>query len=89
MIETITMLFIGLVTGLCIKKLRVKGLERRLDKMLSIIVMVLFFVMGLTLGSDDKIIYNLMFLGYHSIILASLIFLGSTIFGYIFRRVIR
>ncbi len=87
MIETITMLFIGLVIGFALKKFRVKDVGRKLDKMLSIIVMFLLFVMGLKLGSDDKIIYNLMFLGYHSIILAFLIFLGSIIFGYLFNRV--
>ncbi|MBC7092042.1 MAG: hypothetical protein H5T50_09090 [Nitrososphaeria archaeon] len=54
--------------------------------MLSTIVLVLLFLMGLTFGSDEKIVYNFMVLGYGSIVLSALAFLGSIIFGYIFRR---
>ncbi|MEM2154276.1 MAG: LysO family transporter [Nitrososphaeria archaeon] len=86
MIETVITLFIGIIIGLILKKLGLQDVRQKLDKLLSIVVVVLLFVMGLTLGSDNNIIYNLMLLGYNSLILASLIFLGSIIFSYIFRR---
>ncbi|MEM0053494.1 MAG: LysO family transporter [Nitrososphaeria archaeon] len=86
MIETVITLFIGIIIGLILKKLGLQDVRQKLDKLLSIVVVVLLFIMGLTLGSDNNIIYNLMLLGYNSIILASLIFLGSIIFSYIFRR---
>ncbi|MCX8189349.1 MAG: LysO family transporter [Nitrososphaeria archaeon] len=88
MIEAVIMLFIGICIGLILKKLELKDFRQKLDKLLTIIVIILLFVMGITLGSDNNIIYNLMALGYNSIILASLIFLGSIIFAYIFRRVV-
>ncbi|MEM2180771.1 MAG: LysO family transporter [Nitrososphaeria archaeon] len=86
MIETVITLFIGIIIGLILKKLGLQDVRQKLDKLLSIVVVVLLFIMGLTLGSDNNIIYNLMLLGYNSLILASLIFLGSIIFSYIFRR---
>lgn len=86
MIETVIMLFIGLIIGFTLKKLGLHDIRQKLDKLLSIIVITLLFIMGLTLGSDNNILYNLVLIGYNSIILASLIFLGSVILGYIFRR---
>jgi hypothetical protein len=38
------------------------------------------------MGSDKKIINNFMALGYNSVVLSALAFLGSIIFGYLFRR---
>lgn len=86
MIETLIMLSIGLTIGFLFKKFHTEKLKWKLNSLLSVVVIVLLFVMGLTLGSNDEIIYNFTILGYNSIVLALLIFFGSILFGYIFKR---
>jgi len=86
MIGTLAMLLIGLAIGFMFKKLGMQSIKAKLDNLLSIIVLLLLFLMGLAFGSDQKIINNFMALGYNSVILSALAFLGSIIFGYLFRR---
>jgi uncharacterized membrane protein YbjE (DUF340 family) len=86
MIETLAMLLIGLAIGFVFKKLGMQSIKAKLDDLLSIIVLFLLFLMGIAFGSDQKIINNFMTLGYNSVVLSALAFLGSIIFGYLFRR---
>ena len=86
MIETLAMLLIGLAIGFMFKKLGMQSIKAKLDDLLSIIVLFLLFLMGIAFGSDQKIINNFMILGYNSVVLSALAFLGSIIFGYLFRR---
>jgi uncharacterized membrane protein YbjE (DUF340 family) len=86
MIETLAMLLIGLAIGFMFKKLGMQSIKAKLDDLLSIIVLFLLFLMGIAFGSVQKIINNFMTLGYNSVVLSALAFLGSIIFGYLFRR---
>lgn len=86
MIETLAMLLVGSIIGFMFRKLGMRSIKAKLDRMLSTIVLILLFLMGLTFGSNEKIVYNFMALGYGSIVLSILAFLGSIIFGYVFRR---
>ena len=86
MIETLAMLLIGLAIGFMFKKLGMQSIKAKLDNLLSIIVLFLLFLMGIAFGSDQKIINNFMALGYNSVVLSASAFIGSIIFGYLFRR---
>ncbi|MBC7091509.1 MAG: hypothetical protein H5T50_06325, partial [Nitrososphaeria archaeon] len=58
MIETLAMLLVGSIIGFMFRKLGIWSIKAKLDRMLSTIVLVLIFLMVLTFGSDEKIVYN-------------------------------
>lgn len=79
--KVLLFLLIGMAAGyLCRQKRAIKLLS---DKLLSISIFLLLFLLGLSVGSNQQIIANLNVIGFNAIVLAAAGVLGSIFFAYL------
>lgn len=88
MVEVIAFLTLGIILGYFVrKKLKFLSLSNRL---VSISIYALLFLLGVALGTNDEILVQLPKLGGYAFILAVLSIIGSIILAsFLYRRVFK
>lgn len=68
--------------------LRHRDCSARVERTISLTILVLLFVLGLSVGSNRQIIANLVHLGWQAVVLATLSLIGSVLAAFLVYRVI-
>lgn len=85
MLKVITIMFIGIGIGYLFRKI---SFVQKLPKLISTVIILLLFLLGIAVGSNDTIVNNLTKLGGEALLIAILGTLGSVLGALLISRFI-
>lgn len=80
-------MIIGMILG--IKSIGKKFFSNKIDKLQTLLLSSLIFVMGISLGNDENLISNIVKIGINGIAFGIATIIGAVIFVHLYVKIIR